>query len=150
MVDAPWLSPGENKTLGHFLFLGIGNWGLGIGDWELGIGNWELGIVFFSPCFLALCPLSPVPCHLSPVTCPLSPVTCPLSPVPCPLSPAQPPYSSLTGETTSGKGRLRRYSHAKPANPKDIPVRLTTCAIRNGPNIKLSVRSPSIQKRPRL
>ncbi len=43
MVDAPWLSPGENKTLGHFLFLGI------------------------------IYSLSPVTCHLSPVTCHLSP-----------------------------------------------------------------------------
>jgi len=52
--------------------------------------------------------------------------------------------------TTSGKGRLRKYSQANPAKPARIPIKLTTWAIRSGPNIKLSVRKPSIQKRPVL
>jgi len=27
----------------HYLFWGIGDWGLGTGDWGLGIGDWGLG-----------------------------------------------------------------------------------------------------------
>ncbi len=98
MVDAPWLSPGE-QLWGIFYF-----WSLVIGHWSLVIGHWALVLSVAE--VLGIAPSS----SLSPFPCPPSLTHfsfLPLLPAPCSPASLLPVAALVLGEeTTSGKERL--------------------------------------------